>query len=443
MPARIDDLKPHKRKGHWYLVRRVPLEFAAVDPRGIVYLTTGIRILDDPTGRQARQAVRKLDQELTRFWHDKRAGRDVDAQARFSEARTLSARMGFPYVPAAEAARSLPADDILRRLETLEAHGKVESEAHVAALLGGVAKPVLMCSEMVDEFERICAATLIEKSERQKKKWRTPKQHALDVFLEIIGDDKPLSALTREDTLALRAFWQNRAVAREVAIDTANKNIGRIGAMYQAINDHRQLGLKPLFERLRITGGKDKQRVAFAPELVQTRFLAEGMFDDLNDEARRIVFLVIETGLRLSEACNLSRLTIKLDAPIPHVQVRPDGRQIKTDQSERDIPLVGVALVAMKLQPDGFPRYRDNADALSALVNQALVARKLRPVEGQTLYSLRHTFEDRLTAVEAPEKVVASLMGHKWHRPRYGLGPSLEQKHAWLSKIAFTPPAKV
>jgi hypothetical protein len=48
------------------------------------------------------------------------------------------------------------------------------------------------------------------------------------------------------------------------------------------------------------------------------------------------------------------------------------------------------------------------------------------PIPGQTLYSLRHTFEDRLTAVEAPEKVVAALIGHKWHRPRYGLGPSLE-----------------
>lgn len=31
-------------------------------------------------------------------------------------------------------------------------------------------------------------------------------------------------------------------------------------------------------------------------------------------------------------------------------------------------------------------------------------------------------------------------MGHKWHRPRYGLGPSLEQKRDWLRRIAFRPP---
>jgi len=60
--------------------------------------------------------------------------------------------------------------------------------------------------------------------------------------------------------------------------------------------------------------------------------------------------------------------------------------------------------MAMRAQPDGFPRYRDKADVLSALVNKALYARGLRPELEQSLYSLRHTFEDRLTAVDAPDK---------------------------------------
>jgi integrase len=34
------------------------------------------------------------------------------------------------------------------------------------------------------------------------------------------------------------------------------------------------------------------------------------MFDGLNDEARRIIYLIIETGLRLSEACALTRKNI-------------------------------------------------------------------------------------------------------------------------------------
>jgi integrase len=99
--------------------------------------------------------------------------------------------------------------------------------------------------------------------------------------------------------------------------------------------------------------------------------------------------------------------------------------------------------MAMQAQPDGFPRYRDKADVLSALVNKALDARGLRPELGQSLYSLRHTFEDRLTAVDAPDKIIACLMGHKWSRPRYGVGPALEHKREWLERIAFRPPSTV
>jgi hypothetical protein len=32
---------------------------------------------------------------------------------------------------------------------------------------------------------------------------------------------------------------------------------------------------------------------------------------------------------------------------------------MKTDDSRRDIPLVGVALKVMRKHPEGFPRYRD------------------------------------------------------------------------------------
>ena len=338
---------------------------------------------------------------------------------------------------------SLPVDDILRRIEVLEATKSVEKGPEIAAVLGGAPPPAIMLGTLVDEFEKIICASLAKKSKRQKKKWRVSRESALATFIDVMGGDRPINAVTRVEALAFRSFWQERIVNGEVEIDTANKCIGRVASMFKAIDESRQLGLPNIFDNLRIAGGKDKQRVAFAPDFVQSRILAEGAFVDLNAEARRVIYLVAETGLRLSEACNLSGATIRLDASVPHIQVRPEGREVKTDQSQRDIPLVGVALMAMREQPDGFPRYRDKADSLSALVNQALDVRKLRPEPGQTLYSLRHTFEDRLTAVEAPEKVVAALMGHKWHRPRYGLGPSLEQKRNWLNRIAFRAPKSV
>ena len=442
MAPRRDDVRPLKRKGFWYLIRRVPREFAAYDRRNFAVVSTGIRIIDDPRAHSAQAVVRRLDSELLRYWEDKRAGRDPDAEARYARARQTAQRLGFSYAPAAEAA-TLPIDDILRRIETLEARKTVDKAPEIVAVLGGEPPPAIMIASMVEEFEKIILASLTKKSERQRKKWRVARDTALATFIDVVGGDRPINTVTRTDVLAFRSFWQERIVNGEVEIDTANKSIGRVASMFKAIEENKQLGLSRIFDNLRIGGGKDKQRVAFAPEFVQLRILAEGVFADLNAEARRVIYLVTETGLRLSEACNLSRATIRLDAPVPHIQVRPEGREIKTDQSQRDIPLVGAALMAMREQPDGFPRYRDKADSLSALVNQALEVRGLRPEPGQTLYSLRHTFEDRLTAIEAPEKVVAALMGHKWHRPRYGLGPSLEQKREWLSRIAFRSPTSV
>ena len=275
----------------------------------------------------------------------------------------------------------------------MEARRAIERAPEVSAVLDGEKTPVFMISSMVDEFERVVAASLVLKSERQRNKWRVPKHTALATFMDVIGGDRPINALTRTDTLAFRSFWQERIVSGEVAIDTANKSIGRISSMYRTINENRQLGLPAFFENL---GGKDKQRVAYAPEFVQERILADGVLADLNAEARRVIYLVSEMGLRLSQACNLSRTTIRLNAPVPHVQIRPEGREIKTDQSQRDIPLVGAALMAMREQ---IPPLSRQGGALSALVNQALEARRLRPHPGQTLYSLRHTFEDRLTAV--------------------------------------------
>ncbi|PAQ06566.1 hypothetical protein [Mesorhizobium temperatum] len=54
---------------------------------------------------------------------------------------------------------------------------------------------------------------------------------------------------------------------------------------------------------------------------MQGEILAEGALDGLNEEARHLVYLNADTGLRLSEAANLATETIHLDREIPHAQV--------------------------------------------------------------------------------------------------------------------------
>jgi len=229
-----------------------------------------------------------------------------------------------------------------------------------------------------------------------------------------------------------------------VQIDSANKAIGIVGSLYRTISDHYQLDLPDIFQRLRLRGGETCTRPPFTSAFLQEQLLAEGCFDRINPEARRLLYLIIETGLRPSEACNLTQSTIILDHSIPHVLIRPEGRELKSKSAMRDIPLVGVALKAMIAQPRGFPRYRDNSDALSAVLNKALLQRGFRATgTRQSLYSIRHSFSDRLRNAGAPDSAVRYLMGHASAGPRYGDGLSLENKRAWLALISLQPPSRV
>jgi hypothetical protein len=73
------------------------------------------------------------------------------------------------------------------------------------------------------------------------------------------------------------------------------------------------------------------------------------------------------------------------------------------DDSLREIPFVGAALAALKAKPEGFPRYRDNSSTFSATANKFLLENGLRPTEEHTVYSLRHSFKDRLISQPKPK----------------------------------------
>ena len=442
MPRSVAAARPHKVNGFWYLVRRVPARFAAVDPRGIVRLTTGIRVADDPRGVRAAEEVRRLDAALVQYWEDRLAGKDTEARARFERAVNGARALGFNYVPAATAAASLPLDDILRRLEAIAAGNRAESEDTVAAVLGGVEPPELMVSDLLTEFQRVRAIELSRKSARQRRRWEVNRQTALNNFIAFIGGDRPLRALTAADVLRYRDHLRQRVAAGELNTDTANKALGRVGSMFRAVNDDRRLGLPDVFAKARVGTAKYKPRPSYDRRFFQEVFLREGMFDGINEEARRIVYLMVETGLRPAEACSLQRHHIHLNAPVPYIEVKPDGRELKTEASERVIPLVGVSLMAMRHHPDGFPRYWDRADNLSADINKALRVRGLSP-GGQTIYSIRHMFEDRLLAAKLPDNVIADFMGHERARPRYGDGLTLAEARDVLQSIAFVPPSRV
>lgn len=434
---RAGGVKPHNRGGIWYLVRRVPKEFEHLDPRRPVKLTTEIAVVDDPRAVRARKVVEQLNLQLEAYWQGLRDGQSAEAKARFDAAQKRARALGVNYQTVAELREGGRIEDVLSRVELLLDRKLVDSELDVAAVLGGEGRPRFKVSDLPGEYEKLEAANLATYSEKQRQRWRNPKLKAVNNFIEALGGvDKHLDELTRNDAMTFREWWQVKLVADDLEIETANKDFGHMNKMHREVDMKHHLGLQAVFSRMRLSGGTTGTRAAFSPAQANAIIIAPEL-DRLNDEARDILLIVAETGMRPSEVCGVLPHHIHLGAAIPYVFVTAEERQLKNPQSEREIPLRGNALAAFKRHPNGFPGYRDKNDTLSATVNKALRKAKLLPTEDHSLYSFRHAFEDRLIEVETPDKVIASLMGHKFQRPKYGKGPSLELKLRWLEKVAL------
>jgi len=180
---------------------------------------------------------------------------------------------------------------------------------------------------------------------------------------------------------------------------------------------------------------------AFETDWVLNRILEPGVFDGINPQAALIVYALIETGARPGEIANLQPEHIRLDDAVPHIRIRArQGREIKTQASIRDIPLVGVSLAAMRQAPAGFPHYRDKPDLLSATLMKAFRNRELFPSEKHVIYSFRHAFEKRMLEGGLDYGLRCTLMGHSNSRPAYGDGGSLTYRRDQLLKIAHPTP---
>jgi integrase len=296
-----------------------------------------------------------------------------------------------------------------------------------------------LLSKLFEEFEGLVAEEIKDLSPEQLRIWRTARLRSAAQFAERVGD-KAITEITEDDGLDYVEWWRGRIVKGDALAKTANRDIGQLSRMLKDVSVRRRLKIPDIFKGLRLRGEKENSRVPYETSYIQNTLLAPGALDGLNEDARHVLYVVADTGLRLSEVVNLTEAAICLNAAIPYVTVLPEGRRLKTEDSAREIPLVGVALAAMRLHPKGFPRYRDKSSGLSSTLNKYLSENGLRPTKDHSVYSLRHSFKDRLIAAEAPDSLIDSLMGHKTYKPKYGKGPSLQLKLKFLSAIAFRAP---
>ncbi len=415
-----------KRGSTYHLRKRVPGRYKLVEPRAVVWIS-----LHTDSESVARQKAPMAWGHLIEAWEAKLAGDGDDAERRFEAAKELAAIRGFRYLPASRVA-DLDREELLRRLELVSRTGEPD-KVEAAAVLGGASAPQITVTGALDSYWKLTRDQTLGKSDDQLRRWRNPRMKAVRNFVEVIGD-KPLASVARDDMLAFRDWWTDKLETDGLTANSANKDIIHLGDVLRTVVDRKRLGLVLPFGGLSFKEGEAKTRPPFSVEWIKTKLLAKGALAGMNEEARAIMLAMVNTGARPSELAALTGPCIRLGGKVPHISIEPVDRQLKTPRAKRIIPLAGVSLAALRGFPEGFPRYRAEPATLSGTVNSFLAENGLKESPSHTLYSLRHSFEDRMLAKGVDERIRRDLMGHRLDREQYGKGAEL----AHLGKVIQT-----
>lgn len=441
-------------------MRRVPGRFRPFDERQFV--RTSLKTESIEVARFRRDALEAADDD---FWasmliiEDGETGARNEVRLRDTLAkryRSASARAiarGFTYAPVEQLVQTAELGELLDRInvvkQTASHSASAAQEAEAAAMLGAVEMPSVTVSEAFDTYrDEIVAVELISKSAHQKALWEKTKRRAVTYFVKIVGD-KPMHEITRDDARKYYNWWAERLLPMPgktpLKSNTANRDLGNMRQLYSAYFKHIGEEERPNpFRNLSFKDTRKAEVKAFDDAWVQEKFLVPGAFDGLNAQAVAIIYALIETGCRPSEIANLMPDDICLGENVPFIRIRPSSeREIKTQYSIRDIPLVGVSLEAMRTAPNGFPHYRDKNDLLSQSLMKAFKVRGLLPSKNHRIYSFRHAFEKRMLEADLDYGFRCMIMGHRNTRPVYGDGGSMAYRQQQLLKIAHPVACKL
>jgi integrase len=263
----------------------------------------------------------------------------------------------------------------------------------------------------------------------------------VNYFIEAVGN-RDLSDYTSTDGARFRDFLLEKGLV----VSSIKRIFSSLGPIIKLmIQEHGLKAISPLVGTYMPSCSKKDKR---QPIPIQTIKSIQSVCMDMNDDLRWVIALVSDTGMRLAEVCGLERNDVVLDTPIPHITLQPNSaRRLKTESSERKIPLVGASLwaatQAFELLSGAdekylFPRYtkggKCNANSASAALNKWM---KPYVEGGCVIHSFRHSMRDRLREIECPSDIIDQIGGWSCSSvgQNYGIGYKLPVMHKWLQMI--------
>jgi len=432
-----------QRKGRWYYVRRVPLRYAEVDKRRLI--KSALKTSSREVARARRDSLAEAD-DL--YWSSlatsQARGSNASAVSRYRAAKARAFARGYIYTPVEDLSVQNDMSEVIDRLRALEGSiGTRQAIPETDALLGTAPKASIPISEAFELYcDKISIGDQKGKSPDQRRNWRKVKARAVQNFIRLRGD-KPMAEIDRHDGQAFFEWWGARVDPKDGSKprsgNSGNKDLTNLRILFRSYWSYEGEPKRDNpFDGLRFKNVVYKDIPPFSVDWLQNKILAKGALDSLNEDARLIVYALIETGCRPSEIANLQQEHIILDAPVPYLKIRPTAnRKLKSKSASRDLPLLGVSLEAMKQRPNGFLRYRDKGSILSQTLMKRFKADGLLESPDHRIYSIRHTFEKRMLEADIDYGLRCILMGHHNTRPSYGDGGSLEYRREQMKKYLF------
>ena len=252
--------------------------------------------------------------------------------------------------------------------------------------------------------------------------------------IDVLGD-RPVDEYASSDAASYRDYLLKKGLTT----NSVKRNFSTIRSIINLCIQEHGLDCKNAFSRVYLPDLDDSKKRKPIP-IENIRQIQQDCREE-DDEARWLVALISDTGMRLSEAAGLHINDIILDDDIPYINLTPHPwRSLKTKGSQRQIPLVGASLwAAQRIKND--PHHTSPSLDTTPLPTQHQAINKwLKPrvPEGCVIHSFRHSLRDRLRAVQCPSDMIDQIGG--WSTAgvgqAYGEGYGLDRKWEWLFKIS-------
>ena len=268
---------------------------------------------------------------------------------------------------------------------------------------------------------------------------QTPPRVALDTFISLAGD-RDVSEYTRQDA----KLFVHHLELKGNKTATIRRRINSLSAIINYAYSELDLDKRNPFTRLFIQneGADVFKRGTFTNDQLKWGYdkaLVSG------SPVKLLMPLLGETGCRLAEIVGLRLEDIDLENDLIHI--RPNSaRRLKNKTSERVLPLVGYAKLAIeqaRIQADDqwlFPQYIKAAHCYATHASNAVNKWLKRDFDGLTAHCLRHTFRDRLRAIECPMDIIDQIGG--WSTIQtigstYGKGYDIRSIRKYFLKISI------